>query len=242
MKPTLKVILFFLLFAINYLPAQAQNKPAYLRLRIYGSKRPLCRLDETALRTNDTLLAISPGKHHIRIWVPTTVLIDTTITTKAGDTMRCRFNMQLTQAYIEYARKYATYRAKENERYFVSPICIAATIAAGVLVDRQLAEKQYNNAINSRDIYNRLGDQNSMDAQKSNFDSYKKKYDNYRKLEYGIYGVAGLLAVNYVRILIKQQRTPAPLYKEETLLSKVKFDFYPTVAVKGWQCGLSMNF
>ena len=78
--------------------------------------------------------------------------------------------------------------------------------------------------------------------EKSDFDIYKKKYNNYRILEYSIYGVSGLLALNYVRILKKQRKVHRPVYNQGILLSKIDFNLSPTFVKNGWMCALSMKF
>ncbi len=239
-----KTILLFLFVSFTaILQAQNPEERGFVRLRIYGLYKPLCRLDTAKLNTNDTLLSLSPGVHRVRIWEPTLTLIDSSINIKANDTVKYSFMVQQERAFVVYRYNYRNYRSVRNRRLFFSPILVAMTVGLGMYIEQVPVERQYNNALHAKDVYSRSGSQANLDKQKGDFEMYKKKYDNYKKLEYGIYAAAGVLAINYVRILIKQKKVPIPVYKQQdTLLSKVDFNIYPSVGNKNWLCGLIMKF
>ncbi|MCW3085676.1 MAG: hypothetical protein JWP12_3042 [Bacteroidetes bacterium] len=237
------VTLFLIIFCLFRINANSQNTSAgYLYLKVYGTKDPHCKVDEIPFHSSDTILTCTPGSHRIQVWKPTASLLDTTVSIRNNDTTRYSCTLEYSKAYINYLNDYSDYKRLRNKQYYVSPIWAGIAIGAGVFVDQVWAQRQYDLAMDVKAEYLRRGNQGSIDDEKSLFDGYRKKYDNYKKLEYGIYGVSGLIMANYVRILIKQSKIPVPQFKEENLLSKIDFNVYPSIATKGIACGLSLHF
>ncbi|MDF2438014.1 MAG: hypothetical protein K0Q95_2390 [Bacteroidota bacterium] len=234
----LTVVLFTLVLHFqNY----AQDA-GYLRLKIHGVRKPKFEIDNIRYTASDTVLNYSSGSHHLQIKVPTTIAIDTTIFIKANDTSRYTFKLQHSPEYLTYLAKYSDYRSTRNRRYFVSPIWMGITIGTGALIGRYLGKKQYDLAIDAREQYGRLGNQSRMNEEKQKFQLHKKKYDRLKTAERGFYAFSGLIFANYVRILIKQYKTPIPQYSESGFFSKMQFDVYPLIVDKKVQCGLSIQF
>jgi hypothetical protein len=234
---------FLVLFCWLGITAHGQNTaPGYLYLKVYGTKDPHCKVDNIPFHSADTTLTCEPGSHRIQVWKPTANLMDTTVIIRSKDTTKYSCTLEYSRAYTNYLNEYSDYRRLRNKRFFISPIWAGITIGAGVFVDQVWAQKQYDRAMDVKAEYLRRGNQHSIDDEKALFDSYRKKYDNYKRLEYGIYGVSGLILANYVRIMIKQHKILAPQFKEENLLSKIDFNVYPSVASKGIACGLSIHF
>jgi vacuolar-type H+-ATPase subunit I/STV1 len=115
-------------------------------------------------------------------------------------------------------------------------------IGTGIFINKQFAEKQYNKALDARDFYSRTATQSKMDEQKAEFESRKKKYENLKSVEYGIYGASSVLFVNYIRILLKQRRTPVPQFKEKPLLTRIHFNAYPDLQNKSLNYCIRINF
>ncbi len=233
-------LMVLLLFATKD-NAQENQEGGYMKMRVYGLLRPLCRVDTSKMRTSDTVLFLSAGKHRVRIWEPTLTLIDSTVIIKPKDTVKYSFNLGFDPAWVSYSWAHDKYKAKRNTNYFVSPILIGLTIGAGLFMDQVVVEKQYKNAMNSYDIYFRSGYQTDMNKQKDDFETSRKKYNKDRIIEYGIYAVSGALVINYIRIIEKQRKVVEPVYYQDRLLSRIDFDVTPGVNNKGWLCGLKIK-
>jgi hypothetical protein len=236
--------MIFLIFLISLFPKNTKSQTpdhGYLKLRVSGGA-PMCRIDSITFRASDTLIELSPGSHQLKMGLPISQLIDTSLTITANDTLKYNAVLQLSLKYIQYKKEYAAYMAKRNRRGFVSPIWMSLTIGAGILVNQQFAQKQYRLAMEAKDSYSRTGYQLRMDQAETDFYAYKKKYTNFRKIEYSFYGATALLFVNYVRILIKQKNTPVPLFKEENLFSRIQVKIFPDLETKNMFYGLTFRF
>jgi len=243
MGKKINILVLLLIAFLGGAFAQSTEQASYLRLKIYGCKRPLCKLDnETSFKVNDTVMKMEPGKHRIRIWTPTIALIDSTINIRPKDTARYTYRVKTDPLYTKYINEKNTYQQVRNKRLYISPVLMGAAIGAGLIVNKVVAEKQYINAIKARDTYLRLGSQAAIDQQRSDFETYQKKYNNDKKLEYTCYTVSGLLALNYVRLILKQRKTLPPVYKQETLLSSIQFNLLPDPTSKGVYGGLTLKF
>ena len=222
--------------------AQDTEAKGYVRLKIVGYKKPLCRLDGSALYTNDTLLHLTTGKHNIKIWATTANLIDSSLIIKANDTVKYGFGLETSEAYIRYCYAHDVYKENRNKKLYISPIFIGMSIGAGLIIDKYYAQKYYNKAMNAKDAYERLGRQSDMDKQKSDFEKYKKKYNQMIAFEYCAYGLSAILVANYVRIIRKQRKVKAPVFNETKLLSKINFNVYPNLNAKTLEYGFVMKF
>jgi hypothetical protein len=174
--------------------------------------------------------------------MPITKLIDTIITIKENDTVKYNAVLQLSAKYIQYRKEYNAYHQQRNRRSFVSPIWMGLTIGTGIFVNQQFAKKQYNLALEAKEAYSRTSNQAQMNAAESDFEKYKKKYSDFRKIEYGIYGVSAVLFVNYIRILIKQKNTPAPVFNNDNFLSRIEINLYPDTQNKNLYCSFKLKF
>lgn len=236
------LILFFVGIITQYSFAQAEENTGYVHLKIYGVSKPLCRVDTSAVRVNDTLLNLSPGEHTVKIWMPTMLLVDSVITIKTNDTVKYSFSIKRNPAYVKYATDYFNYKQLRNKRFAVSPILIGLTTGSAIVIDKFVATKYYDNAIRSKELYSKASSQTLIDEYRDDFEMYKKKYKTTVYVEYGLYSLAGVLVANYVRVLIKQRRTPVPFYKEEKLLSSIKFNMYPDFKSQSCMIGFNMGF
>lgn len=237
LKTTLPLLSFLFLIHFTILAQQG-----YLHIRIYGSKSPLCLLDSTRLNTADTVLALSPGRHWLKVWKPTMMLIDSSVNIRSGDTAKYSFMLKHTPQYIAYKKARLNYIDARNKRLFVSPIIMGLAVGTGLAVNKILTEKRYDKLIDIRSTYQSVSTQSQIEEQKVLFEAELKKYRRLKKVEYGFYSVAGLVAINYVRIVIKQRRTPVPQYSEQKLLSGINFNMYPDMEKKVLMCGLTMKF
>lgn len=229
----LLILLFTLLTIFSY----GQNA-GFVKLKITGTRKPICRIDTIGLRTNDTCFSIYPGNHTIKIWAPHLLLIDTTFSS-ASDTSKLNFEMKRDPRYVQYLKDYSFYKEDRNKRLYLSPILMGLCMGSGILVNRFVAEKQYKKAMYSRERYLRMSNQNLLDEQKAEFDFYKKKYNTWKKVEWGTYSIAGALAINYVRLVMKQRKIVAPKYSEEKLLSRVNMSIFPDISNKTVLYGLT---
>ncbi|MCW3072141.1 MAG: hypothetical protein JWO44_2031 [Bacteroidetes bacterium] len=234
------LLLFSCFFISNTTEAQTQG--SFLHLRVYGDPNPLCKIDEAVFSSSDTTFMISPGSHHLRIWSPKTIMQDTIILVSGNDTAKYSFMMKLLPEYIQYKAEYAEFIRVRNKRFFVSPIWMGITIGTGIFVNKQFAQKQYDKALDAKDFYSGTGNQSKMDEEKANFETYKKKYENFKKIEYGIYGVSTALFANYIRILIKQRKTPVPQFRERSMFSGIRFNAYPDIENKSLRYCLRITF
>jgi hypothetical protein len=241
-----KKIILLLLFSLGGYHqngfAQESESKGYVRLKIYGISKPFSRIDTTALKVNDTLLQLTTGIHHIRIWMPTTYLIDSTIIIKANDTVKHSYTLKQTYAYTQYKKEYTYYKDIQNKRFGASPIGIVLVVAGTLVFDKTVAKKNYDLALRAKREYSFSITQENMDKQKRLFNLYKYKYKQNIYVEDGLYAIAGLMAINYVRILIKQYHTPAPRYTEEKLLTNVKWYVSPDVVQRNIKMNLSLQF
>lgn len=237
-----KLFFVFILFAIFSKTGRSQNSgQGYLRLKVRGGA-PLCRIDSSTFRSSDTLLMLASGTHRLKIGMPITELIDTTITIIANDTLKYNAVLILSPKYIQYKKDYAAYLQKRNRRGFVSPIWIGLTIGTGIFINQQFAKKQFNQALDAKEAYSSTSNQVQMDLAENDFEKHKKKYYDIKKIEYGIYGVSVVLFVNYIRILIKQKNTPAPLFNNDNFLSRVEMNLYPDTQNKNVYCSFKLKF
>jgi len=239
----LPILLPFLLLLLFNTNIKAQQT-GYLHLRIYGSKTPaVCMLDGARIATNDSTFSLASGKHSLKIWMPKMKLIDSTIVIpQNNDTAKYSFLLRFRPEYVAYRKAYADYTDTRNKRFFVSPIFMGLTIGTGLFINNKYGKKQYAKMEDHYATYNGVSTQAEMNVQKDEFYAAKKKYERLKKVEYGIYSVAGVLALNYVRIIIKQRRTPVPHYTEEKLFSRIDFNLYPDIDRKALICGLSLKF
>lgn len=220
----------------------AQNEVGYVNIQIQNAKKPLCKVDDSiAFNFNNALLKLTPGEHRIKIWMPLTTLIDSTIYVKANDTSRYIFKVKYTPEYSKYLNDYSKYRQVKKQRWFISPVLIGASVGTALFAHSK-ATGYYNKALENREEYANAGPQTIIDASKVSFKENKKNYKIYSGVETGMYSLAGILTANYIRLLIKQHRTKLPVYKEEKLLSRIIINTYPDLATKKIVLGLSLKF
>ncbi|OFY82384.1 MAG: hypothetical protein A3F72_15940 [Bacteroidetes bacterium RIFCSPLOWO2_12_FULL_35_15] len=220
----------------------AQNEVGYVNIQIQNAKKPLCKIDDSiAFNFNNALLKLTPGKHEIKIWMPFTTLIDSSIYVKANDTSKYVFKVKYTKEYSKYLNDYSKYRQVKKQRWFISPVLIGASVGTALFAHNK-ATGYVNKALQNKEEYYHAGSQSTMDGYEADFNENKKKYRQFAAMEIGMYSVAGILTANYIRLLIKQHHTVPPTYKEEKLLSRIKVNTYPDLATKKLLVGLSMNF
>jgi hypothetical protein len=169
-------------------------------------------------------------------------MIDTTLEVKQGDTLRCSFLLKPSVAYLNHQYALSRYRAAKNQRLILSPIAIAAFCGLGIITKNVYAQKQYDLAMNARDKYLSVASQATMDEQKVDFEKYKKKYKTFKAVEYSCYTVSGLLALNYIRIILRQKKNPPPAWKEKELFSRLHLNAFPDLERGGFYCGLTLTF
>ena len=239
-KHSITLIISFICFSHSILFSQTES--SFLRLKFYNAKKPLCKINDLpTFKVNDTTLKLSPGQYNVKIWMPTTSLIDTTIILKSNDSSTYTFKIKYTPEFSKHMSDYSRYKFLQSKRYFLPPIYIGASIGAGLL-SHSIALKRARLALIDRAEYSGASSQSAMDAAEKSFIQNKKDYKKFINIEIGMYALAGVFTANYLRLLIKQKRTKTPVYHEEKLLSKIKFNAYPVVAEKKWMVGLSMNF
>ena len=197
----------------------AQNEVGYVNIQIQNAKKPLCKIDDSiAFNFNNALLKLTPGKHEIKIWMPFTTLIDSSIYVKANDTSKYVFKVKYTKEYSKYLNDYSKYRQVKKQRWFISPVLIGASVGTALFAHNK-ATGYVNKALQNKEEYYHAGSQSTMDGYEADFNENKKKYRQFAAMEIGMYSVAGILTANYIRLLIKQHHTLPPTYKEEKLLS-----------------------
>lgn len=240
----LKLIpLFIFLFTnlcIKNIVAQDVNK-GYVRIRIFGFKNTLCKIDNNSYIINDTILHLTIGKHQLKAWLPTTSLIDTTIQVNKTDTSKYVLVMEYSQNYLKYKRDDEDYKRLREKRLFTSPIFISLSLGLTVLTTKK-ANSYYDKALKNKDEYSQYVSQSYIDNIKTTFENNKKKYKVYSSATIGLYSLSALLAANYIRILLKQHHAVRPKYNEGVLLSKTNLNLFPSFQQNKLLLGLSINF
>jgi hypothetical protein len=220
----------------------AQTDIGYAHIRIENAKKPLCKVDDSiAFNFNEARIKLTPGKHNIKIWMPYTTLIDSTIYVKSKDTSMYIFRVKYAPRYTKYLNDYSNYRQVKKLRWFVSPTLIGLSIGGAILANDK-ANGYVRKALQNREEYLHAGAQSTIDGYEASFNENKKKYKNFTAIEIGMYSMAGVLTANYIRLLIKQHHTIPPKYKEDILLSRISINAYPDFASRKWLMGLSINF
>jgi hypothetical protein len=232
----MKAIFVFFLFILGQ---NIFSQEGALKLRVSGTQKPLCKVDSVLFRSNDTLLVLSAGSHRIRIWEYHTSLIDTTVSIRENDTLKCSFRQEISPLYRRHLKNASNYRSLKNQRIFVSPLLVAATVGLGFYIRTNYAQKHYDLALLAKDKYSSISGQAGLDAQKDEFEKQRKKYKTFKACEYSAYGLSAALVANYIRILRKQSRIAAPVWKETPALSALKFDLYPGILDGSVNCRIA---
>jgi len=233
--------LLFIVFLFKSHNASSQGVVSYVKIRIVGVKNPFCKIDSVMYRSNDTIIPLSKGKHHVTIWSPKCMVIDSVITVKRSDTVKYEFPLKYTKAYLGYKWSHEEYKRKQNQRNISSPVLVGLSVGAAVYINFS-AKKIYDLALAEKDKYANTGSQYQMDQYEEEFFKYKKKYTNYKVAEYAMYGVSAALIANYIRILYKHRNDKEPSYNEKPYFTNVNVITYPDMVHNKWNFGLKLNF
>src|ERR1043165_2578437 len=172
----------------------SQSSEGYVRLKMFYSRTPLVKADERkTFSTKDTVLALPAGTHIIKVWAPTTQLIDSTIVCKAGDTVSYIFKQRTTPEYKKYITDINYYRQVRNQRQFASPILMGIAVGSGIYCHK-LADQAVERALRNKEEYISASSQASMDKFEKEFNDNKKDYLKFSRIEKSLYVTAGLLA------------------------------------------------
>ncbi len=186
-------------------------KYIFLILLFLLSGRIFCQVEEStlvrfiihppaeSLMIGDSLLkkgnkiALSPGRHPVKIWSPTYTLTDTSVTVNEGDKM---INFVLVQkdhseTYTEYLQKVNSY---ENKRkvHFTLPLATTALLVGSTTITYFYTQARYDEAKAAFMEYKF----DNQPTRVNSFEEFERARDKYRNGITSFYIQAGALAIS----------------------------------------------
>ena len=198
-------ILIFFLFC--FLRSNAQEST---RFYVYSfPQNAYMELDGQKIISSDTGITATTGIHHLKVWLPDYMAIDSTINLSKNTPNIYRIYLKLSPQFIAHQRALTNFKIKQASR--MAPPLLGLVLTGMLWFgSTKIAHGFYDDAKQNESDYASTKIQSTMDHAKNDFKKNRSNYKFYTAMSYGFAGIAVIPIVWTCKVAITNHHRQPP--------------------------------